>query len=115
MTNKNEQSRCVFIFIADEEITEIIDEPNERFRFVFVFRFRFDFFFFLELRQAFDLFDYDRSGFISSNELKKALLALGIQIDEHEVKQIFSSMDLDSKNEPKQFDLFLSFVFCFRS
>jgi len=52
----------------------------------------------LELRQAFDLFDTDSSGGISINELKQALSALGVNVSDQEAKQMFSAIDIDSKN-----------------
>ena len=51
----------------------------------------------LELRQAFDLFDTDSSGAISINELKQAMDAMGVQMTDQEVRQMFSAIDSDSK------------------
>ena len=53
----------------------------------------------LELRQAFDLFDSDRSGGISIIELKQALSALGVSINDQEARQMFSAIDADSKSK----------------
>jgi Ca2+-binding EF-hand superfamily protein len=53
---------------------------------------------YLELRQAFDLFDTDNSGGISVPELKQALAALGVTITDQEARQMFSAIDVDSKD-----------------
>ena len=52
----------------------------------------------LELRQAFDLFDTDRSGTISLSELKQALQALGVHVTDHEARKLFAAIDTDSKH-----------------
>ena len=52
----------------------------------------------LELRQAFDLFDKDRSGTISLSELKQALGALGVHVKDHEARKLFATIDTDSKH-----------------
>ena len=52
---------------------------------------------FVELRQAFDLFDTDKSGGISVCELKQVLAALGMNMSEQEVRQMFFAIDADSK------------------
>ncbi len=54
------------------------------------------FVFYLELRQAFDLFDSDKSGSISVNELKQALGAMGVNITDQEAQEMFSAIDVDS-------------------
>lgn len=46
-----------------------------------------------ELRQAFELFDKDDSGFIDREELGMALKSLGIALDEQEFELIYSEMD----------------------
>ncbi len=51
-----------------------------------------------ELRQAFDLFNTDRSGSISINELQQVLGAMGVNVTDQEVQQMFSAIDVDSKN-----------------
>ncbi len=56
----------------------------------------------LELRQAFDLFDTDSSGGISISELKQALSALGVNMSDEEARQMFSAIDIDSKNFKKE-------------
>ena len=53
----------------------------------------------LELRQAFDLFDTDHSGGISVMELKSALGALGVTVSDQEARQMFSAIDIDSKEK----------------
>ncbi len=58
---------------------------------------------YLELRQAFDLFDTDNSGGISISELKQALSALGVNVSDQEARQMFSAIDVDSKNFKEYF------------
>ncbi len=55
-------------------------------------------FLYSELRQAFDLFNTDRSGSISINELQQVLGAMGVNVTDQEVQQMFSAIDVDSKN-----------------
>ncbi|UJR10269.1 hypothetical protein I4U23_014476 [Adineta vaga] len=62
-----------------------------------------------ELRHAFDLFDSDRSGGISVIELKQSLSALGVNVNDQQVKQIFSAIDVD-KNGRIEFDEFIEIV-----
>ncbi|CAF3326219.1 unnamed protein product [Rotaria socialis] len=56
-----------------------------------------------ELRQAFDLFDADGSDDLSLPELKKALAALGVTVSDHEARQMFAAIDLDSRIEFEEF------------
>lgn len=51
----------------------------------------------VELQQAFDLFDSDGSGGISPSELRRALEALNIRVNDAELRQMFSAIDTDSK------------------
>ncbi|CAF0719920.1 unnamed protein product [Rotaria sordida] len=62
-----------------------------------------------ELRQAFDLFDTDHSGAISLPELKQALSALGVRVNDHEARQMFSAIDID-KNGRIEFEEFVEVV-----
>lgn len=55
--------------------------------------------FYSELKQAFDLFDTDKSGGISVNELKQALGAMGVNMTEQEAREMFSAIDVDSKKK----------------
>ena len=48
-----------------------------------------------QLREAFDLFDVDKSGAIDYKELKAALKALGMKIDKHELKKMITEVDAD--------------------
>ncbi|CAF1131181.1 unnamed protein product [Didymodactylos carnosus] len=62
-----------------------------------------------ELRQAFDLFDADASGAISSKEFKQALWALGIRASEQEIQQMFKAIDADENGEI-EFEEFVEIV-----
>ncbi|CAF0977395.1 unnamed protein product [Adineta ricciae] len=62
-----------------------------------------------ELRQAFDLFDSDCSGGISIIELKQALSALGVSINDQEARQMFLAIDAD-KNGRIEFGEFAEIV-----
>lgn len=46
-----------------------------------------------ELKEAFTLFDTDRSGTIDARELKIAFKALGFQVEKDEVQQIINNID----------------------
>ena len=48
-----------------------------------------------QLREAFDLFDRDKSGAIDYKELKAALKALNMKIDKHELKKMITEVDAD--------------------
>ncbi|CAF0996468.1 unnamed protein product [Adineta ricciae] len=48
-----------------------------------------------ELREAFDLFDRDHSGSISSGELKQLLLALNFKPSEALLRKVMREMDTD--------------------
>ncbi len=48
-----------------------------------------------ELRECFNLFDVDKSGSISSKELKKVIEALGISANENEMNGLMKLMDKD--------------------
>ncbi|UJR09634.1 hypothetical protein I4U23_013867 [Adineta vaga] len=52
-----------------------------------------------ELHEAFDLFDSDHSGKISSIELRKVLQALNIKASDTELKQLMDQMDSDRSGE----------------
>lgn len=49
----------------------------------------------LELRDAFDLFDRDKSGAISAAELKQVLIALNFQPTDSLLRKIMKEMDTD--------------------
>merc|ERR1719197_2066562 len=46
-----------------------------------------------EIKEAFDLFDTDSSGSVSSKELKVAMRALGFEPKDEEIKAMMSSVD----------------------
>jgi Ca2+-binding EF-hand superfamily protein len=46
-----------------------------------------------EIREAFDLFDTDKSGSIDYHELKVAIRALGFDIKKEEVRRIMAEVD----------------------
>merc|ERR1719264_2440954 len=48
-----------------------------------------------EVKQAFDLFDTDGSGFIDYGELESAMTALGFEATEDELKQLIKATDVD--------------------
>jgi Ca2+-binding EF-hand superfamily protein len=48
---------------------------------------------FVELRTAFQLFDKDKDGLISRNELKKAIIELGHDCKEEDIDEIFKLYD----------------------
>lgn len=49
----------------------------------------------IELRDAFDLFDRDKSGAICLMELKQVLLALNFNPTEHLLRKVMREMDID--------------------
>ncbi|CAF3318729.1 unnamed protein product [Rotaria socialis] len=52
-----------------------------------------------QLRDAFDLFDRNRSGDISKKELKKVLKTLGIKANEKELQALINQMDADGSGK----------------
>ena len=52
-----------------------------------------------ELKEAFDLFDADKSGQIDFKELKAAFKALGFQIPKEELRKMFNDVDTDGSGE----------------
>jgi centrin-1 len=48
-----------------------------------------------EIKEAFDLFDTDGSGFIDGKELKVAMRALGFEPKKEEVQKMISDVDVD--------------------
>jgi len=48
-----------------------------------------------EIKEAFDLFDTDGSGFIDGKELKVAMRALGFEPKKEEVQKMISDIDVD--------------------
>ncbi|PRP73654.1 centrin [Planoprotostelium fungivorum] len=50
-----------------------------------------------EIKEAFELFDTDRSGSIDHHELKVALRALGFELKREEINEIFSEYDRANK------------------
>ena len=52
-----------------------------------------------EIREAFDLFDTDKSGFIDYHELKVAMRALGFDVKKEEVLRILKEMDKDENGQ----------------
>ena len=49
----------------------------------------------LEIKEAFDIFDADGSGFIDAKELRVAMRALGFEPTKEEVRKLISEMDSD--------------------
>jgi Ca2+-binding EF-hand superfamily protein len=64
---------------------------------------------FIELRDAFDIFDRDRSGAISSIELKQVLIALNFNPTDDLLRKVMKEMDIDG-NGSSMFEYF-SFKF----
>lgn len=52
-----------------------------------------------ELKEAFDLFDADKSGQIDFKELRAAFKALGFQVPKEELKKMFNDVDTDGSGE----------------
>ena len=48
-----------------------------------------------EIREAFELFDVDRSGSIDYRELKAAMKALGVKVAKDELKKMITDVDAD--------------------
>uniref|UniRef100_A0A8C7LGS0 Centrin 1 n=2 Tax=Oncorhynchus TaxID=8016 RepID=A0A8C7LGS0_ONCKI len=60
-----------------------------------------------EIREAFELFDTDASGYIDVKELKVAMRALGFEPKKEEIKRMITEAEKDSKEEIlKAFRLF---------
>lgn len=55
----------------------------------------------LELRDAFDLFDRDKSGAICLLELKQVLIALNFNPTEHLIRKVMKQMDTDRNGSGK--------------
>ena len=55
----------------------------------------------LELRDAFDLFDRDKSGAISSAELRDVLIALNFKPTEALLRKVMRQMDTDGNGSGK--------------
>ena len=51
-----------------------------------------------EIKTAFEMFDEDNSGSIDRNELKKVMLALGLEITNEEVDKFIQAVDKDNNN-----------------
>lgn len=49
----------------------------------------------LELRTAFNIYDKDNDGFISSKDLFETLISLGNDVKEDEISKIIQSVDID--------------------
>ena len=54
-----------------------------------------------EIREAFDLFDSDKDGFIDYHEFKVAMQALGFDKKKAEVQQVMQQYDKESSGECK--------------
>jgi Ca2+-binding EF-hand superfamily protein len=53
----------------------------------------------LEIKEAFDLFDVDKSGFIDKSELKSALNNLGIDNRNHTLNAMMKDLDKDNSGQ----------------
>lgn len=62
-----------------------------------------------ELREAFNLFDTDKSGAISASELKAALQALGVEAKHATIAQMIADIDRDAKGQVT-FDAFVAMM-----
>lgn len=49
-----------------------------------------------DLRKVFNLFDEEKSGYITINILKKVIRELGENIDEHELQEMIEKADADN-------------------
>lgn len=54
-----------------------------------------------EIREAFDLFDTDKTGTIDVKELKVAMRALGFEPKREEIRKLLAEFDCDSKGTRK--------------
>merc|ERR1712032_38622 len=62
-----------------------------------------------EMREAFMVFDRDKSGSVSSSELKHVMCNLGEQVTNEEVEEMIKEADADGDGE-LSFDDFLQFI-----
>lgn len=62
-----------------------------------------------DIKEAFDLFDPDSTGFIDTKELKVAIRALGFEPKKEEIKRMIADIDKDSTGKVS-FDDFLSLM-----
>ncbi len=53
------------------------------------------------IREAFNLFDVDKTGTIDANELRVALRAMGFDVDKAEIREIMRDYDRDHTGELK--------------
>lgn len=66
----------------------------------------------LDLRDAFDLFDRDKSGSISASELKQVLIALNFNPTDHLLRKVMKQMDTDGSGSSRaNISISLSFHF----
>ncbi|GIQ88209.1 hypothetical protein KIPB_010410, partial [Kipferlia bialata] len=52
-----------------------------------------------EIREAFDIFDSDKSGRIDYHELKVAMRALGFDVKKEEIQKLMAEYDRDNTGE----------------
>nr|VZI48143.1 unnamed protein product [Spirometra erinaceieuropaei] len=52
-----------------------------------------------EIKDAFDLFDVDKTGFIDTKDLKVAMRALGFEPKKEEIKRLISEYDPEAKGQ----------------
>ncbi|RNA20015.1 Calmodulin [Brachionus plicatilis] len=52
-----------------------------------------------EIREAFDIFDRDKSGSISVKEMERVFKSLGIQASREEIRLVVKEMDIDGDGE----------------
>ena len=52
-----------------------------------------------EIKEAFDLFDTDQSGYIDGKELKVAMRALGFEPKKEEVQKMIAEVDIDGSGQ----------------
>merc|ERR1712070_804798 len=62
-----------------------------------------------EMREAFMVFDRDKSGSVSASELKHVMCNLGEQVSNEEVEEMIKEADADGDGE-LSFDDFLQFI-----
>ena len=62
-----------------------------------------------KFKEAFDVFDTDKSGQISQSELSKVMSQLGYNLNDAQVTQIMTHIDSDKSGEIS-FDEFLVFI-----
>ena len=54
---------------------------------------------FAEIKEAFDVFDYDGNGFVSAKELKTFMESVGMKTTDNEVEEMINEVDLNGEGQ----------------